>query len=489
MIQRFRRLVLGFIVIASFLLSRCANIVPPGGGPRDTLPPLLLAVDPPDSTLHFNSRKVHFNFDEYVELDNVFDKMIVSPTLKRVPTVTSKLRTVTMEIKDTLQPNTTYTFNFSDAIKDVNERNPIIDFSYVVSTGDYLDSLQVLGRTINAETGKIDSNVSVMLYRNTADSVVSKEKPVYYARSKGNGVFWFKNLAPGDYKLFAIKEEDRDLQYTQPTTELIAFRDSLIHLREQNIRDITMLMFIEQDSTMRPPGEQPPAEEPQPEEKEKDKDKKKKPRLHIQPQLDQNQQELDTPLVLSFSIPLAKMDSAQFHLAEDTLLHPVSFASFTLDSTRSKLSLRYKWKEGMHYRLIVDKTAATDTLNQQLTKADTINFDAKKFSDYGKLFLKLKLSDSTRAALNGDTSIHFVVQLVKEKDIRYSGVIVNGAWTKTLITPGEYEIRILLDQNNNGKWDRGVYYGHPKRQPERVVSFPEKRNIKANWGVKEDLTL
>jgi hypothetical protein len=186
---------------------------------------------------------------------------------------------------------------------------------------------------------------------------------------------------------------------------------------------------------------------------------------------------------------VAKRDSAQFHLAEDTLLHPVNFASFTLDSTRSKLSLRYKWKEGIHYRLIVDKTAATDTLNQQLTKADTINFDAKKFSDYGKLFLKLKLSDSTRAALNGDTSIHFVVQLVKEKDIRYSGVIVNGAWTKTLITPGEYEIRILLDQNNNGKWDRGVYYGHPKRQPERVVSFPEKRNIKANWGVKEDLTL
>lgn len=491
MIQRFRSLVLGLIVIASVFLSRCANIVPPGGGPRDTLPPLLLAVDPPDSSLHFKSRKVHFTFDEYVEMDNVFDKMIVSPTLKRVPTVTSKLRTVTMEIKDTLAPNTTYTFNFSDAIKDVNERNPIIDFAYVVSTGDYLDSLQVLGRTINAETGKIDSNVSVMLYRNNTDSVVSKEKPVYYARSKGNGTFWFKNLAPGDYKLFAIKEEDRDLQYTQPTTELIAFQDSLIHLRETNIKDLTMLLFIEQDSTIKVPGEQPPTEEPAPEEKEKekDKDKKKKPRLQIQPQLDQNQQELDTPMVLNFTIPLARMDSTQFHLVEDTLLKPVNIAHMKLDSTRSKLTLRYPWKEGMHYRLIVDKTAATDTLNQQMTKADTISFSAKKLSDYGKLFLKLKLSDSTATALKGDTSIHFVVQLVKDKDVKYSGVVVNGTWTKTLITPSEYEIRILLDENGNGKWDRGVYYKHPKKQPERVVSFPEKKNIKANWGVKEDLTL
>jgi hypothetical protein len=462
--------------------------VPPGGGPRDTVPPVLMGVNPVDSSLHFNSRKVKFYFDEYVELDNVFDKMIVSPTLKRIPTVTSKLHIVTMEIKDTLQPNTTYTFNFADAIKDVNERNPIIDFQYVVSTGSYLDSLQVKGRIIDAETGKADSNVAVMLYRNTTDSVVSKEKPVYYARSKGNGNFWFKNLAPGDYKLFALKEEDRDLQYTQPTSELIAFQDSLLHLRQENINDLTMLLFVEKDSTIKAPGEQPaPPAEPAPEEKDKDK-KKKKTRLQVNPVLDQNQQELDTPLVLTFTIPVRTLDSTQMHLVEDTLLKPVTFTT-AFDSTRSKLSLSYKWKEGMHYRLIIDKTAATDTLNQQMTKADTISFSAKKLSDYGKVFFKFKLSDSTRNALKGDTSIHFVAQLVKEKDIKYSGLIVNGAWTKGLITPGEYEIRILLDENNNGKWDRGVYYGKPKKQPERVVSFPDKKNIKANWGVKEDLTL
>jgi uncharacterized protein (DUF2141 family) len=458
--------------------------VPPGGGPRDTLPPVLLQVNPGDSSLHFNARKVTFAFDEYVELDNVFEKMIVSPTLKRSPTVTSKLRTVTMEIKDTLEANTTYTFNFSDAIKDVNERNPIIDYSYVVSTGDYLDSLQIKGRTINAETGKIDSSVAVMLYRNTTDSVVSKEKPVYYARSKGNGSFWFKNLAPGDYKLFALKEEDRDLQYTQPETELIAFQDSLIHLRETNLNDVTMLLFLEQDSTIKAPGEDlTPPEEPSEDDK-----KKKKPRLQVNPVLENNQQDLDTPLVLTFTIPLRSLDSSKMQLTEDTLFTPVAFTS-VLDSTGSKLSMTYKWKEGTPYRLIIDKTFATDTLNQQMTKADTITFTSKKMSDYGKVFFKLRLSDSTRTALKGDTSIQFVIQLVKDKDIKYSGRVVNGGWTKTLIIPGEYEIRVLLDENGNGKWDRGVYYKTPKKQPERVVSFPDKKNIKANWGVKEDLTL
>lgn len=481
--QCFRGWICFLIVIISLSLTRCANIVPPGGGPRDTLPPLLLQVDPPDSSLHFNSTKVRFYFDEYVELDNIFDKMIVSPTLKRVPTVTSKLRTVTMEIKDTLQPNTTYTFNFADAVKDVNERNPIVDFAYVVSTGDYLDSLQIKGRTINAETGKIDSNVAVMLYRNHTDSVVSKEKPVYYARSKGNGSFWFKNLAPGDYKIFAIKEEDRDLQYTQPATEAIAFVDSIIHLREENINDIPMMLFIEEDSTLKKPEDQTPQEEPSEDDK-----KKKKPRLQVGPVLDNNQQDLDTPLVLTFTIPLRTLDSAQLHLAEDTVFRPVAFTS-RLDSTRSKLSLSYKWKEGTPYRLIIDKTAATDTLNQQMTKADTISFSSKKLSDYGKVLFRLKLSDSTTTALKGDTSVRFVIQLVKDKDVKYSGAVVNGSWTKGLIIPGEYEIRVLLDQNGNGKWDRGIYYRTPKRQPEKVVSYPEKKNIKANWGVKEDLTL
>jgi hypothetical protein len=484
--QNFRGWVSWLLIIGccSILFTRCANIVPPSGGPKDTTAPRLVYASVPDSTLHFKSKKVYFTFSEYVELDNIFDKLIVSPTLKRTPTVTSKLRTVTMVIKDTLEANTTYTFNFSDAIRDINERNPIQEFAYVVSTGDYLDSLQIKGFTINAESGKPDSNVSVMLYRHTIDSVVSKEKPVYYARSRGNGGFWFKNLAPGDYKLFAIKEEDKDLQYNQPS-ELIGFADSLIRIRERNINDVPLLMFIEADSTVKKPDELA-QEQPVEEDKDKEKEKKKKRRLIVAPGLTDNKQELGLPLEITFSERIVNFDSTMISLSQDTTKTPVTFTT-TFDSTRTKLHINYNWKDGALYQLILPKESLSDSTGLQMTKADTINFNAKKESDYGKAMVSLTLSDSTKAA-GGDT-MHFVAQLIRDKKVMYSGTLVNGSWTQTRITPGEYEIWILLDANNNGKWDRGVYYGTPKKQPEKVVSFPKKENIKANWGVRFPLTL
>lgn len=483
--QNFCRWASWLFIIVFF--SSCANIVPPSGGAKDTVAPRLVSASTPDSTLHFKSKKVYFTFSEYVELDNIFDKLIVSPTLKRTPTVTSKLRTVTMQIKDTLEANTTYTFNFSDAIRDINERNPIQEFTYVVSTGDYLDSLQIKGFIINAETGKPDSNVSVMLYRHLEDSVVSKEKPVYYARSKGNGGFWFKNLAPGDYKLFAIKEEDKDLQYNQPT-ELIGFADSLVRIREKNIKDLPLLIFVEQDSTLKKPEDM--ANDMQPEEdesaKEKEKEKKKKRRLMASPGLADNKQELGQPLEISFNEKIIKFDSTTLQMTQDTTFTPVEFTA-SFDSTRTKLRIQYNWKEGAPYELVLPKEAFADSTGLQMSKSDTISFNAKKESDYGKVFVTLTLTDSTKAAVS-DT-MHYVAQLIRDKEVKYSGKLVNGSWTQKLITPGEYEIWILLDTNDNGKWDRGVYYGTPKKQPERVVSFPKKENIKANWGIKIPLTL
>jgi len=483
--QNFRGWVSWLLIIGccSILFTRCANIVPPSGGPKDTTAPRLVYASTPDSTLHFNSKRVSFTFSEYVELDNIFEKLIVSPTLKRTPTVTSKLRTVTMVIKDTLEKNTTYTFNFSDAIRDINERNPIQEFAYVVSTGDYLDSLQIKGFTINAESGKPDSNVSVMLYRHTVDSVVSKEKPVYFARSRGNGGFWFKNLAPGDYKLFALKEEDKDLQYNQPT-ELIAFADSLIRIRERNVSDVPLLMFIEQDSTLQKPADQ--AQEEQPVEEEKKDDKKKKRRLLAANGLTDNKQELGKVFDMTFNERIVNFDSTKLTLTQDTTNTPVTFKAY-FDSTRTRLIVDYNWKEGAPYQLIIPKESLSDSTGLQLTKSDTINFQAKKESDYGKAFVSLQLSDSTKAA-GGDT-MHFVAQLIRDKKVQYSGKIVGGTWTQTRITPGEYEIWILLDANNNGKWDRGIYYGTPKKQPEKVVSFPKKENIKANWGVRFPITI
>lgn len=478
------------VTVCGILFTGCANIVPPGGGPRDTLAPRLLSVSPPDSSLQFKAQRVTFRFDEYVELDNVLEKLIVSPTLKRTPVIQAKLRTITMEIKDSLQANTTYTFNLGDAVKDVNERNPIEDFVYVVSTGDYLDSLTLTGTILVAETGKPDSNVAVMLYANlTEDSVVSKEKPLYLAKTRGNGVFRFKNLKPGTYKIFALKEENRDFQYTEGD-ELIAFREEPLNLSE-NMTDVNMSLFKEPDS-LRPQYEEldvPEEAEPQPDKK---KDDKKKPKLVAGVELSSGKQELGDSLTLTFNFPIRSLDSSAILLLEDTLRKPVAFGVTAADTTMKRFKMSYNWKPGMPYEVILPAGFATDTSGLQTAKADTVRFEAKQLDDYGTVTVNLSIGDSARALLpESDSSYQFVVQLVTGggKDVKYTGVVKNGKWERGLIQPGEYEIRIIVDRNFNGAWDTGIYYRNPKKQPETVFSFKDPINVKKNWTVPTNVKL
>lgn len=472
------------LALCSFF-TQCANIVPPGGGPRDTLPPRLVNVSPLDSTLNFNSNKVVFHFNEFVELDNVIEKLIVSPTMKRTPVITAKLRVVTLEIKDSLQPNTTYTFNFGDAVKDVNERNPIEDFQYVVSTGDYMDSLQLTGKVLVAETGKPDSNIAVMLYSNLEDSVVSKEKPLYLSKTKGDGSYRFRNLKPGTYRLFALKEEDRDYQYTQPD-ELIAFSDSLVRLSE-NMYDLNLALFNEVDTIKL--EDEPEVTQPEPD-KDKDKEKKRKPRLQVGFDLSGGQQELGDSLTMTFNFPIRSLDTAQIGLYEDTTRKQVPFSLHPADTTGKAFKIAYNWKPGKPYEIILPAGFATDTSGLQTAKADTVNFQAKSLDDYGTIKVELTVSDSARQVLpENDTSYQFVIQLVSGTDLKYTGVVTNGRWERGLIQPGEYTIRIVVDRDKNGKWDTGSYYGVPKKQPETVFSFKDPINIKKNWTVSPSVKL
>ncbi|MEJ7678968.1 MAG: Ig-like domain-containing protein [Segetibacter sp.] len=121
-----------FIIFISaiFIISSsgCANIIPPGGGPRDSLPPVLIAAAPKDSATNFTGDRITLNFDEFVEIQNAFENILVSPTPNNIPIISSHLRTVTIKIKDTLEPNTTYSINFGNALRDVNEGNVYKEF-------------------------------------------------------------------------------------------------------------------------------------------------------------------------------------------------------------------------------------------------------------------------------------------------------------------------------------------------------------------------
>src|SRR5262245_30967623 len=128
------------------VLTGCANMIPPTGGPRDSLPPVLVRVNPPDSSRNFNNKIITFTFDEFIEdvlQQNPTQNILVSPTPVTPPTVKSRLNTMTLTLKDTLEPNTTYKIDFGDVIKDVNEKNILHNFSYIFTTGQVLDSLEL----------------------------------------------------------------------------------------------------------------------------------------------------------------------------------------------------------------------------------------------------------------------------------------------------------------------------------------------------------
>jgi hypothetical protein len=188
-----KRIFLFFLLILlitkiSVLTSGCANIIPPTGGPRDSLPPLLVKVTPPDSSKGVDTKTITFTFDEYIDPQlDIFRNLIVSPNYSDIPSVEAKLRTLTIRLKDSLEPNTTYYLNFGDAIKDVNEGNILRNFSYIFTTGIALDSLQLGGKVVLAETGGIDTTLIVMLHRSSEDSAVNNESPRYITKLDGKG--------------------------------------------------------------------------------------------------------------------------------------------------------------------------------------------------------------------------------------------------------------------------------------------------------------
>jgi hypothetical protein len=143
----------------------------------------MLSAAPHDSSTSFNANRITLNFDEYVVTDNVQENLIVSPNPKIPPIVESKLRTVTIRLKDTLEPNTTYSLNFGRAIKDVNEGNSQPNFTYLFSTGATIDENTIRGNVSLAETGKIDTTLLVVLHNNFDDSAIVKERPRYYTEA------------------------------------------------------------------------------------------------------------------------------------------------------------------------------------------------------------------------------------------------------------------------------------------------------------------
>jgi hypothetical protein len=443
----------------------CANIVPPAGGFRDSLPPVLIKANPPDSSRNFTGNKINFSFDEYVQVDNFQQNVLVSPIPKSTPPVSyiNRLNTVTVKLKDPLEPNTTYSINFGESIKDVNEGNVMKGFTYVFSTGPTIDSLSFGGNVLLAASGKIDSSLVVILHTKGEDSVVKKERPRYMTKLDGRGNFMFHNLPPGTFYVYALKDDTRTLRYMD-STKLFAFADSAIVVR-QNTKPMTLYAYayprpITSSST---PGTQ------------NIRDK----RLKFQTSVSGNKHDLLKKFSFTFDRPLRQFDSLKIHFSTDTLYTPVTGQSWSMDSTKKKLTLNYPWQENTLYHLILEKDFATDTLGQQLLRADTISFTTMKNSDYGMLTIRFR---------NLDLSKNPVLQFVQGEAVVNSFPLTGEIFSQSLFLPGEYELRILNDTNKNGVWDPGQFFGRHK-QPEIVKPIERHINVKENWENEFEITI
>lgn len=446
------------LYLFNFIFSSCAQIGMPVGGPRDTLPPVLVSAAPPNFSTDFSGARITLTFDEYIQLDNPFQNVLISPLPKKSPFIDFRLRTVTVRMYDTLQPNKTYSIQFGKTIRDLNEGNPFQDFDYVFSTGSYIDSLSISGSVTLAETGKTDSTLTVMLYTDLSDSAVYKQKPEYVTKLSGTGEFRFKYLSPGTYHIFALKDQGGQYLYNNPE-QLFAFSDSAINLDAGYTGQVQLHAYEEEKPAQKAAAAVADTS------------------LKVLTNVQGGVLDLLSPLRLTFNHPLRSFDSARVRLT-DTLYNPVGRVPFSVDTSGKVVSVSRPWQGGEEFVLVIPADAVTDTSGRHLADSDTLRFRLKNESDYGSLKLTFK---------NLEKYENPVLQLVPESGTMESYPLTSGVFEKKLIAPGTYQVRILEDINRNGVWDPGNYA--KRRQPELVHRVGEPISVRANWDNERDIEL
>ena len=455
---------LAFTAFWSTVPVGCATIIPPEGGPKDTIPPMLLKAEPGDSTTNFQGRTIRFTFNEYIDVKNP-ENIIYTPEFApgRKPRIEWINREITLKLQDSLLPNTTYVFNFGNSIVDMNESNPIRDFTYAFSTGSYLDSLEISGRVVQAESGGIDSNMIVMLFRNQDDSAVIKSNPQYVTRLGSDGSFRFRYLPSDTFAIYALGTQPSTRQY-RDSTQLFAFSDVPVVAGETD--SITLFAYREatKGAAAGPnvPGTRIPFNDR---------------RLRFNAPGEGQLQDLMQDYVITFPVPLRRFDSTRVRLTADSTFSPTTY-SLLLDSSRRELRVRTAWKEETRYNLELDQAFAADTANRQLLKGDTLFFTTRKASDYGAVSLRLRGLDLSRRP---------VLQFLLNGAVVQSVPVPSGVFTSNRFAPGEYELRIVYDTNGNGKWDPGSF--RLRRQPEPVRPVEGRITVKGNWDNEFERTV
>ena len=569
-----------------WVVASCASMGRPQGGARDVTPPAYVRSNPPHGTLNFKGERVEAFFDENIQLDDAFNKVIVSPTQKITPVVRSFGRRVTVELRDTLKPNTTYTIDFADAIQDLNEGNVLDGFALDFSTGDSIDTLRLSGIVLEARTLEPAQAMTVGIYREPADTAITTLPFERIARTNQLGQFTVRNLKAGNYAVYAINDLNRDNKWDR--SEDIAF---LGHLATPSVEAITVTDTIRTaagtDSLATRPGtayypndllltwfnegykSQYLKDYKRPERRKitlemgapadslpeiavvkgpqgrsfsemavlqhnatndtltywlhdpeliaadslmlsvrhlntdtldrivwktdtlrffwRDKDKKKKKKdeeadtvpkpIELLPLTMTSPSDFDVyqPLRLGTSTPIARADTAAFHLEMlvDTIWTAVPHSPVRADTLNplTGLVIDFDTGPGQKYRIRVDSLGVENIYGLH-NKDFSQEFKVRELEEYSNLVLNIT-----------PDSLPMMVELLSEADNPVRVVSAEkGKAIFRYVNPGTYYARLWIDADSNGIWTTGCVID--SLQPEEVYYYPRKIDLKANWDVE-----
>lgn len=527
---------IAFLILISMI--SCAKRGSITGGLKDTLAPVLISSFPENYSTNFKGNTITLNFDEYIKLKNLNKQLIISPPMKHEPLIspTSVSKFIKIDIKDTLQPNTTYSFNFGQAITDNNEGNAINQFKYVFSTGPYIDSLKLSGRIKDAKDKYVDNFVSVMLYEvneKFSDSTIYKDFPRYVTNTLDSlRTFQFENLKEGKYLLVALKDKGGNNKFN-PKDDKIGFLKHYITIPTDTVYEIELFKEVLPLKAFKPiqasgnrlllPYEG------------KQNFKNAKPKIVLK-----NGDEVLETIVTQFPKkdslqvwfkPL-KADSLSLQVSKDNYDKKFSFKiknmkkdtlnikavqngiinfreRFTLETEtplvkfdKSKISLVNKDSTA------VDFTTEYDEFDQKLyidfkkdpvekynftflpgaltdfyeKTNDTLSFKltTKELEDYGNLVLNLK----------NVKRFPIIVDITNKKGDEVLATAYSEGETKitfNLLVPEEFTIRVIYDDNKNKVYDTGNFL--KKTYSEEVFYHQKGIDVRSNWDVDESIDL
>ncbi|WP_291118033.1 Ig-like domain-containing protein [Empedobacter sp. UBA7248] len=536
---RFSLLMLTILMVIS-----CARQGSPTGGPKDETPPVFLKADPDTlaTNVDVNLQEATINFDEYILLKEYSKNVVVSPSFQIPPIVTPQAlakKYISIKFQEPLLPNTTYSFNFGDAIQDFNENNKLSNFQYVFSTGSFIDSLKVTGRVNSSYDFKLPEKILVGLYKVDStykDSIILQKKPYYIARANDKGEYQLNYLASGKYKLIAFEDKVENVMYDYGK-ERLAFHNEPIELNanqqinlnlfnqkpayrkpEASFKQEGLIVFkttgATDDVTITPVGKEFKTAYIQKFPKQDSinfwfnpkvdtivgKSAKLNFKVQHKDQIDEisalysksnterklefkalNDQKLapNKPFKVQANAPIKSLDLSKIYVFKDTVSIPFKVSIDTVNA--QNLNFAFDKNLDEKFEVNIYPNALTDVLGE---KNDTLAYPIKMGTrgDFGHLKLTLQNTPSKP----------FILQFLKtDKDFTVIEELYNPAnknyFEFNFIEPGEYLFRLLVDENENGKWDTGDYLSG--KQPEPIYLYPEPIKIRAMWDATETWVL